>query len=156
MLYIFLYSELFWSAIYSTHCQPNSFFHHLLAFQWTRLYLWGYCVMHQHLQIGKSPVKKQRLCRAIHERQGGVGRGGGIAHLIWRQRGKGLDDGGEWHLRLLGHVGCARHVVGRTADKPGTGVPLIQTQFFHWYHTVRKPLSDWKCSDSSDLRSTSI
>lgn len=44
------------------------------------------------------------------------------AHLVWRQRAQGLDDGGQRHLRLFGHVGRAGHVVGRAADEAGTGV----------------------------------
>lgn len=46
----------------------------------------------------------------------------GDTHLIGGQRGEGLDDSSQGDLRLLGHVGRTRHVVGRTADKPGTGI----------------------------------
>lgn len=48
---------------------------------------------------------------------------GGRPNLVWWQRGEGLDDGGQGHLRLLGHVGRARHVVSGAAHKPGTGIP---------------------------------
>lgn len=45
-----------------------------------------------------------------------------VTHLVRWQCGEGLDDGGQGHLRLLGHVGGARHVVGGAADKPRTGI----------------------------------
>lgn len=46
-----------------------------------------------------------------------------MADLIRRQRGEGLDDGSQRHLRLLGHICRAGNVVGRTANKPGAGIP---------------------------------
>lgn len=45
-----------------------------------------------------------------------------MSHLIWRQRGEGLDDSSQRDLGLLGHIGRARHIVGCTADKPGAGI----------------------------------
>ena len=58
---------------------------------------------------------------------GHVGGGGGCraSHLVWGQGGQGLDDCGQGHLRLLGHVSGAGHVVGRAADKPRAGVTWI-------------------------------
>lgn len=52
-----------------------------------------------------------------------LGQGEGpVTHLVRRQRGEGFDDGSQGHLRLLGHVGGARHVVGGAADEPRAGV----------------------------------
>lgn len=78
-----------------------------------------------HNNSYRSDKEKQpRLYRACTFYNTGktVERGGGITDLICWQRGQGLDDGGQWHLRLLGHISCARHIVGRTADKSWTGI----------------------------------
>ena len=57
------------------------------------------------------------------------------SHLIWGQGGQGLDDGCQGHLRLLGHVRGAGHVVGRAADKPGAGVAWIGAHTHAHTHT---------------------
>lgn len=54
---------------------------------------------------------------------------GYMTYLIWWQRSKRLDDSGQWHLGLLGHISCARHIIGCTANIPRTGIPYKQTQF---------------------------
>lgn len=46
-----------------------------------------------------------------------------IIYLVRWQGGEGLDDGSQGHLRLLGHIGGAWHVVGGAADKPRAGIP---------------------------------
>lgn len=50
-----------------------------------------------------------------------------FTHLIRWQSGEGLNDSSQGHLRLLGHVGSAWHVVGGATDEPRAGIS--------WKHT---------------------
>ena len=45
-----------------------------------------------------------------------------VTYLIWRDRGKGHDDGSQRDLSLLGHLWCAGQAVRGAADVPGAGV----------------------------------
>lgn len=71
----------------------------------------------------KKTLSNRNLQNSQHKRDMRERHSRGITHLIRWQRGEGLDDSSQWHLRLLCHISCARHVVGCTTNKPGTGIP---------------------------------
>lgn len=75
---------------------------------------------------GVTGSARPTSCCRRSRRRGRRSRRRSSAHLVWRQPAQGLDDGGQGHLGLLGHVGRAGHVVGRAADEAGAGVTCTQ------------------------------